>query len=135
MKLPHVLRYTDKVEGASQKLFVIRINPKYKGDEGLYAHEYEHLKQWYMVTLVSLAFLLCLVYFVSSSFYSLIIIPFFVHNLLYRLRVYRKWAEVRAFKEHLKHYNGEHLDWAANALSKDYNLNITFEQAKTLLQS
>lgn len=48
MILPYYLKVTDKVKYADSKLCRVRINPKYKKDKGLIAHEEAHIKQWYI---------------------------------------------------------------------------------------
>ena len=134
MKLPHIVRYTDSVPVGQQKAFIVSINPEYKDDKGLHAHEYEHIKQWYITLLLSALVVYLGLTYVSDVFYYFVAVPLVAHNLLYRIRPYRKWSEAQAFKQSLKHYGIKHIDWAVNALVNDYNLNITRSDAEKLLR-
>ena len=134
MKLPHILRYSDSAKGGKQKAFVITINPKYKNDKGLFAHEYEHLKQWYFLLVIIGLIVYGGLFYVHYVFSYFVAVPLVAHNLFYRFKPYRKWSEAKAFKAQLKHYNGKHFDWAVSALVNDYNLNITRSEAEKLLR-
>jgi len=118
------LKYTDDMpewQGAYAKMWCIRIRPKYQGDEGIFRHELEHVRQ----------------------FWQLAWIPPFLswHGLLYRFcRRYRQWAEVQAYREQLRwspavddpeHYIKEHF---APALADKYNFHLTEEEAEKLLR-
>lgn len=129
MTLPHKVKYTDKVVGGDAKYFRIRINPKYKDDAGLMAHEYEHIVQWYKSVAVLSALVVLISIFSLPYAIALSPIVFFGHNILYRSKFYRKYCETRAIREQLKHYSPSMLDWGAERLSKDYNLDISKEQA------
>jgi hypothetical protein len=126
MKLPHLVLESKKVEFAIATAFVIRINPFYKNDKGLYAHEYEHVKQFYFAWVIS-SLVIAIIYWPA------ILAGFGVHGLLYKLvRKYRQKCEVIAFRKQIE-VNGYGLEYCSKALSKFYNLNISIEQAKTLL--
>ena len=72
----------------------------------LYAHEFEHVKQWYFTL-------------ATHGIWYLVIKP------------YRQWAEVQAFKAEIK--AGRDIADAASALANNYNLDITYEGAIKLL--
>jgi hypothetical protein len=133
MKLPHILRYTDGVEGGKQFAFVIRINPKYKDDKGLFAHEYEHLKQWYIFLIISSIIVYGGLFYGYHIFSYFVAVPLVGHNLLYRFKAYRRWSEVKAFRKQLEHYTPDKINWAANHLARYYQLDITVAEAKRLL--
>lgn len=56
----------------------------------------------------------------------------FGHNVLSRVRRYRKYAEVEAFRAHVK--AGRDIDEAARSLSRYYDLNISQAEALELLK-
>ena len=133
MPLPHKISYTNAVKGGESNLLFVRINPKYKDDDGLHAHEYEHVLQWYKMT-----FILAVLLLGASVIYSeqlLVAAPFIitVHGLAYTfIKDYRQYCEVRAFKEQLKHSPND-LDFFADYLATSYNLKLTTEEARKLL--
>ena len=133
MKLPHKVSYTHSVKAGDAHLWNIRINPKYKDDAGLYAHEYEHIKQWYKSVLLLGIILLGLAVIFSADllYVAPVIVP--VHGVLYRFSsAYRAYCEAEAFKAQLKHYP-EQIDFFAEFLAGNYDLGITVAEAKTLL--
>lgn len=86
---------------------VIFIRPSFSGDDGLYRHEIEHVKQW----------------FVSLG----------AHPILYALsKRYRLWAEVKAYRVQLKSSPGKENLFAGFIATK-YRLDISKEVAKSLL--
>ncbi len=134
MKLPHKVSYTMGVRGGDAKLFYVRINPKYKDDKGLHAHEYEHVKQWYKMTLICSAMMLGVMAIFSTDFWVLLPMCATVHGLLYTFSTaYRLYCEEHAFKAQMKH-NPDSLDFFADALASYYDLSITVEQAKSILK-
>jgi len=124
-----LVKYTDKVQGAYKikMLPFIRMNSKYKNDIGLHQHEYEHIKQYFMLGIpVSVV-----VFLLSNWLFALIALAV-SHDLMYTLvKKYRQWSEVSAFKKQLKH--GGSINVAAERLSSDYDLGITKEEAIKLL--
>jgi len=106
--------------------FIVRIRPEYRGDEGLLAHELVHIGQGWKLLMIG-------------------------HSLLYRFSAkYRLWAEVSAYKVQMLHPNGrgnlsrdtgefsrEYLSVeraARHLMSPRYKFNLTFEEAKSLLE-
>jgi hypothetical protein len=111
------LKYTDKMKeglGGYARLWFVRIRPKYKDDQGILAHELEHVRQWWCNPIG--------------------------HGLMYLfIKSYRRWAEVRAYKIQLAlppANGGEHfLKHFAGALSTKYGLKISVEEAERLLRT
>jgi hypothetical protein len=122
--------YTDKVKGGIKvkMLPLIMINPKYKGDKGLVAHEMEHVKQYLYWFIPLFAITLGL-----SNWLAALLVSCMAHDLLYTLSSkYRQWSEVKAFKAQLKH--GGRVEDAAKLLSENYKLDITYEKALRLFK-
>ena len=91
-------------------LNLIFIKRKYEGDGGLHAHEVTHVEQAYRLL-------------------------FLLHSVLYLLsRKYRLWAEVQAYRRQIAFYGQPaSIDFAVDALVSKYDLNITVEEARSLL--
>ena len=136
MKLPHRIKYTDKVKQGEARLFTISINPAKRGDIGLYTHEYEHIKQWYLCLAVGLLLALGVYLLLGNLTASLFVaaVSVSLKGILYSyVKPFRKLAEVKAFRAQIKVTEGEHVDFFANALANDYKLGITHNQAIKLL--
>jgi Flp pilus assembly protein TadB len=138
MTFPHIIRYTDKMPdhvGGYARWFYIAIRPKYKDDLGIHAHEKEHVRQWWVLTIVCCALIAGACHILGQP-YHYAALGAAVHSLLYKfVRPYRQWAEVEAFKEQLKHYEPHYLPNMARRLSRGYGLKITQEEAERLLQA
>lgn len=114
---PALVYYTDAlpdgVGGQAQGPFV-RIKEKYRYDDGIHAHELEHVRQWW-VTLT-------------------------LHSFLYLFsRRYRLWAEAKAYRKQMRHVNSNGhrmtLDEAAEKLCKPrYKLNLSHGEAVGVLR-
>jgi len=136
MKLPHIVKYTDKVKQGESGFFIIYLNPSKRGDEGLIVHEYEHIKQWYLCLAIGL---LCagVVYFllgnlIASLFLASVSVS--LKGILYTyVKPFRQWAEVQAFRAQIKVTEGDHKDFFSSALSNNYKLDITHNEALKLL--
>lgn len=86
---------------------VIFIRPEYKHDTGLLQHELVHVRQWYR----------------NPAF-----------GLFYRFsKKFRLKAEIEAYQEQLKYYQDDHSYLFAEFIANKYDLDITPEQAKSLL--
>ena len=143
--LPHKVTLVERIgkskigfsspQGSSKFMF-IKILRAFSDDVGLYAHEYEHVKQWYMFFGIGLAACVAL-YFLGFTSAAVILAPSTValKGLLYTfVRPARKWMEVQAFREQIRHYRDEdHLEFFSKSLSENYNLKITKEEALRLL--
>ena len=136
MNLPYKISYTNAVKGGDAKMCFVRINPKYKNDTGLHAHEYEHVKQWYKSVLMFSVILLGLAAIYSQDLMIMAPLVILPHGLAYTyITKYRQYCEVRAFKEQLKHSTQEgDLDFFANYLASNYNLSLRVGEAKELLK-
>jgi hypothetical protein len=136
MKLPHWIRYTEKVKQGKASFFIIYLNPAKRGDEGLLVHEYEHVKQWYLCLAIGL---LCAagVYFLLGNLIAslfLVGVSISLKGILYTyVKPFRQWAEVKAFKRQIAVTEGDHRAFFATALADNYKLNITFNEAMRLL--
>jgi|TARA_R110000764_G_scaffold26570_3_gene62979 uncharacterized protein YjaZ len=142
MKLPVWVQYTDKVEGGDQFLFRMRINPKYIDDKGLIAHEYEHVRQWYTITAMTLAINCILAVIVMPS---LLTDPYVIglitaysalayHIVVRSLRRIRLRVESICYARQIEQYgpkhHSQHMDYFAKVLSEKYDLQITKEVAR-----
>jgi hypothetical protein len=142
MKLPFFTKYTDKVAVGDSFLAVIRINPKYKDNAGLHAHEYQHIKQWYSATFSSFV-----LYIIAASFLpplgvavhvASLVSCLYVNGTLYKISSkYRLVMEVAAYAEQIKHAEPEkkiiEIDYYSASIAEEYSLNISYEKAKTML--
>ena len=101
----YYLKVTDKVEFADSKLCRIRINPSFKGNKGLLAHEEMHVKQWYafMLPLLVVAAFLWFNYRQDVGL-CVALLAIFAKDLLYTAvpRI-RYELEVMAYREQVKH--------------------------------
>lgn len=107
---PHLVIYTDDLGadfGGTAKGFVIRIRPKYRGDQGLLRHELEHVRQWWVSSLVTAALLCAPVIGFDlhpSWLFPAVVWSALPHRLAYLLsRRYRLWAEVRAYRVQMRY--------------------------------
>lgn len=133
MKLPHSITYTTKVKAGSAYMFMVRINPKYKNDFGLHAHEFEHVRQWYKSMFVAAPLLIGLL---LIDFNFIVLAPLFLmaHNILYKQsQAYRLDCEVSAFKKQMAQYDDPNYVYFSEMLASNYRLGITFAQARELL--
>ncbi len=82
---------------------IILIDPAYRDDLGLLAHEREHMAQWIMTL--------------------------GLHSLLYRFsKQYRFWSEVRAYRVQLT-YSPHAAERFAQFIATKYDLDVTVEFA------
>ena len=136
------VQYTDKVLGGDSLFFRVRINPKYKEDKGLHAHEFEHVRHWYIVTIMALITSVIVTYMTTPS---LLLAPmawvFFVgySGLIYNFlttvsKACRLKAESKCFAVQLAQYPKEnfenYLSQLSVYLSEGYSLDITVAQAR-----
>lgn len=125
--------YTDKLPdnvGGAAYAFVVRIRPKYKDDKGIHAHEYEHVKQWWITSFISCAAL------AAGSFafkYPIELVPFgiAVYSMAYTfIDKYRLYAEAKAFAKQVKPDHSDLESMAARLAGNHYRLHITKTQAE-----
>lgn len=107
---------------------VIRILKKYRGDIGILKHEIEHVRQWWVLTVLTAP----VFYLIDPMLTGLCMAA---HPALYlAVRQYRLWCEVRAYRIQMRHpdKNGAYLSasGAARRLAVPrYRLNLSVEQA------
>jgi hypothetical protein len=133
---PHILHYTDNLPegvGGTAQGPIIRIRPKYKDDKGLHQHELEHVKQWWIATIVSAVLLAAGLYHFQEPLWGAVG-SIGVHGALYKLiSAYRLWCEVQAHKVQLQ-YSPHALKHFAKRIAEKYDLNITAEEAEQRLR-
>ena len=142
MKLPHYIQVTTSTEYGDSKFCRIRLNPNYKDNAGLVAHEYTHVKQWYVGLVVGLALTL-FVYIVfgrvDSAFYALILAPFWKDLAYTFIKPCRLFLEVQAFAKQINVEPTEHHEYYVKAYAKslvdNYNLSITEDVAELRLRA
>ena len=117
---------------ASSKGPLIFIRPAYKDNESVYLHELEHVKQWYVMTLVLLLGVLALYCFVPAAapwWPGLTLLALLMHNGLYNFADgYRLWSEVRAYRVQAMGDDAM-LRVFAQSIAGHYNLHITSLEA------
>lgn len=135
---PYLLWYTDSLPetvGGRTMMFTVRLRPKYKDDEGILKHEETHVKQYWIMTLPLLA-LIGIGGFFYQIIWAVLSLCIIAQPIIYQIsKSYRKWAEVKAYKEQLKYPpatgNREYY-WFIYvvALAQHYKLGISVEEAK-----
>jgi len=139
VKLPHLVIYTDRlpdgVAGAANGP-VVRIRSAYRSDAGLHAHEYRHVQQWYLASVMTALLLAVLVLVcggVQGTLLALCPAALASHSLAYLLWPrYRLWAEVDAYRVQMRY--GLSLNVAAARLASPvYGLGLTPARARALL--
>ena len=141
MKLPHYIQITKDTEYGDSKLCRIRLNPKYKDDKGLIAHEYTHVKQWYVGLLIGLVISLG-VYFIFEradyTFLSLVLAPFWKGLAYTFIKPCRLFFEVAAFAKQISIAPKEHHEYYIKAyagiITTNYNLSVTNEEVTEKLR-
>ena len=129
-----VLKETREGIGGYSDMWKIIINPKWEHNAGVFAHEYEHLKQWYVMTALGVIGVLALAFFLTP--YALVLLPstFWFRRWVYRWHTpYRKYAEVAAFKKQMALDPTTTDHYERGLASSVYRLNITIPQARRLL--
>lgn len=137
MKLFHYKVITSNVEVGDSKLFRIRLNPAYKNDKGVIAHEMTHVLQWYVSLLyvAALVIALAMAGYYSAMVYAAIL-GLAAHNLLSTVsRSYRKHIEAEAFAAQLDVIGWKYLESLAESLAENYDLRITKKEAMDLIGS
>ena len=142
MKLPHYIKITNDTEYGDSKFCGIRLNPEYKNDKGLIAHEYTHVKQWYAGLAAGLVLAL-FVYLVFGradyTFYALMLAPLWKEMAYTFIKSCRFFLEVQAFAAQIsiepKEQQGAYVRAYAKSLADNYNLSITKEEAEQRLKS
>lgn len=109
---PSLVIYTNNIPTEHEAVTngpVIRVRPSHKDDKGLLAHEKVHVKQWWLTL--------------------------GIHSILYIFsKRYRLWAEVKAYKEQLKHYPDDRTELFAYFIATKYSLDIDKQDTLNLLR-
>lgn len=144
MKFPSLTIYTDNLPanvGGCANAFVVRIRNKYREDQGIHAHEYEHVRQWYVGVLIGLAAALALKLIPTIAFWSAlwplaVLVGCALHPLAYLLLPgYKLWAEARAYRIQSGYYPDDRRPLFAGFLASNYGLNITADEALAAIRS
>lgn len=112
MKYPLVF-YVDtlpKTFGGMANGPVVRILERLRGDEGIRQHELVHVRQW---------------------LWTLGMLPI----LYFLLPKFKLWCEVQAYRKQMKYYADDRSWRFAESIATKYGLDITQEQAATLLRA
>lgn len=124
--------YTDRLPdnvGGAANAFVVRIRPKYKDDKGIHAHEYEHVKQWWIASFVVCA-AIAAGSFVWKYQIALALLGIAAHSMAYIfIDKYRLYAEAKAFAKQVKPDHSDIEVMAGRLAGEHYGLHITKTQA------
>ena len=143
INLPKVVVYTDNLPenvGGRTNAFVVRIKNKYRDDAGIHAHEYEHVRQWYVGVLLGLIAALALITMPGLAAWAqlwpvAIAIAISLPSVAYAvIPAYKLWAEVKAYQVQAGYYADDRKPLFAQFISANYGLDITPEAALTLLR-
>ena len=143
MTYPNITVYTDNLPehvGGRANAFVVRIRQKYRDDVGIHAHEYEHVRQWYVGALLGALAALALVHLPALAVWAQLW-PFAVlagcslHSAAYLLiPAYKLWSEVEAYRLQAAYYTDDRRPLFAEFISANYGLSITPEAALSMLR-
>lgn len=139
--------YTDDMPahaGGITKGPLVFIRPKYKDDLGLHKHEYVHVNQWWVATILSVMAILAIGHLayglplLQAATYAPIAIG--VYSLLYEMvPPFRLWCEVQAYRVQIACYPPEHQEKVrpvlARFLAEKYGLRITPQEAEEKLRA
>ncbi len=113
---------------------LIKLLPKYQHDVGLLEHEKTHVRQWYAVLALGLLVSALLALLVSPTFWIGCAVAPSLHPLLYKfIRPYRRWCEVRAYRQQLAVGGYASTTFAVTALVEKYDLGLSVDEARVLL--
>ena len=141
--IPAIIRYTDDMPapwvGGYARWFYIAIRPKYKDDKGIHAHELEHVKQWWITTILAALAIAGGLYYTQAApgLYSLVGLSLAVFQVLYSFFPrFKLKMEVLAYREQLKHYKDDRTALFAKFISTKYGLQgVSPEYAERLLRA
>lgn len=126
MKLPYYLQVTDKVEYADSKMFRVRINPEYRDNAGLIAHEETHVMQWYMVFVPLMVLAICC-WFIYRQDAALVlgVMAFTLKDLMYTfIPKARLYLEIEAHKAQMDAVNSINYEYYAELIANNYGLDV-----------
>jgi len=135
------IRYTDSMPqwmGGYAKWFYIAIRPKYRDDKGIHAHELEHVKQWWITSIIACALLAFWVWYADAPtfYYWYCLAGTVAFDLLHStFQRFKLQLEVWAYREQLKHYPDDRTALFAKMIATKYGLEgVTPEYAEKLLR-
>lgn len=96
------LKYRHRTPPGWQKMWQVEIDPQYKADDGLLAHELIHVKQWYAAILLTFLLAAALWYWVDPVLGLLALFGPWTHNAMARVKMLRIQLELQAYKVHVK---------------------------------
>lgn len=110
----------------------IFICPKYRGDVGLLEHERTHVKQWFVVTAISIAVFIFFAHAIynRTSFPVFSITPFFMafNSVIYTLfPKYRLYSELEAYKVQARYYHDDRRPLFARFICDKYRLSVNYD--------
>jgi len=138
--IPAYIRYTDDMPawmGGYAKWFYITIRPKYRDDKGIHSHELEHVKQWWITSIIATALIAAALWYTKApqDYYGLIALGPVTFQLLYAgIPQFKLKMEVLAYKKQLPHYPDDRTALFARFIATKYGLSITAEEAAELLK-
>ena len=109
----------------------IFIRPEKRGDRGLLEHERLHVKQWFVVTAVSIIAYLVFAHVVyqHTQFPVFSITPVFValNGVIYTVfQRYRLYSEVAAYRVQARYYSDDRRPLFARFICDKYGLSVNY---------
>lgn len=141
VRLPSLTLYTDNLPpyvGGCANAFVVRIHPKYRNDSGIHAHEYEHVRQWYVGVLIGI--LAALTISSIPSAWSVLwphalIAGCSLHPVAYLLLPrYKLWAEARAYRIQARCYPDDRTRMFSRFIAANYGLAVSVDDAEAAIR-
>ncbi len=130
--------YTDNIPvgfGGFTRTFLVYIRPKYKDDVGLHEHEYMHVKQWWVTTIIS-----CLAIYLASQHFGFetgfSILGMAVYSLLYDIVPWFKLRmEVQAYRKQMQCYPDDRSEYFATVIANKYELKVSVDKVLKMLKT
>jgi hypothetical protein len=135
---PAYIHYTDDMPawmGGYARWFYVAIRPKYKDDKGIHSHELEHVKQWWITSIIACALIAGICWY-NQQPYWFALLGTVVFDLLHStFQRFKLQLEVWAYKKQIPHYPDDRTKLFAGWISTKYGLEgITPEYAEKLLR-
>lgn len=123
-------RFIPEGFAACARGFVVLVRPQYKDDAGLIAHEYRHVRQWLLCSLLGVPVWFLLEWAGLSVYSPLAFMSLGLHGMLYLLvPAYKLWCEVECYKLQATYSKDDRKPRFAEFISTKYGLNISVEDA------
>jgi hypothetical protein len=137
--IPAYIRYTDDMPqgfGGVTTWCFIKIRPKYRDDAGLHAHELEHAKQWWIVTLLAVLAIAAICYVKQAPYWFCLAGVVVFDLLVTTFQRVRLQLEVWAYRKQIPHYPDDRTAYFAQMIATKYGLEgVTAERAEKLLRA